>query len=63
MPDFVLDSATLGILGGAQFTTAFVRAEGDFQDIQFRCAQSGTGEDMEVHWIELHFTLGGVTEE
>ena len=63
MADFTLDSATLGILGGAQFSTEFYRTEGDFQEVQLRCYQGGTGEDMEIHWVELHLTLGGVTEE
>ena len=60
MADFTLDSSTLG---GAQFTTVFVRSDGEFQDLQVRCTQSATGQDMEVHWIEMHLTLGGVTEE
>jgi len=63
LPNFTLDSSTLGLLAGAQFTTEFYRTEGDFQDLQIRCAQAGTGESMEIHWIELHLTLGGVTEE
>lgn len=37
--------------------------EGEFQELQLRLAQSGTGQDMEVHWIEIHLTVGGVTEE
>ena len=63
MPDFTLDSSTLGVLGGSQFTTEFYRTEGEFQEIQLRVAQAGTGEDVEIHWCELHFTVGGVTEE
>lgn len=63
MPDFVLDDSTLGVLGGSQFSTEFYRTEGEFQDLQIRCAQAGTGEDMEIHWIEMHVTIGGVTEE
>ena len=64
MPDFTLDSSTLGVLGGSQFTTEFYRTEGEFQEIQLRVAQSGTGEDLDgPHWVELHFTVGGVTEE
>jgi len=63
LPDFVLDDSTLGVLGGSQFSTEFYRTEGEFQDLQIRCAQAGTGEDMEIHWIEMHVTIGGVTEE
>ena len=60
MPDFILDT---DVLAGSQFTTEFYRTEGEFQDLQIRCAQSGTGQDMEIHWVELHITVGGVTEE
>ena len=63
LPNFELDHTTNGVLGGSQFTTEFVRLEGDCQDFQIRCYQSAVAEDMEIHWIEMHFTLGGVTEE
>lgn len=63
MTDFELNHATNGVLGGSQFATESFGMEGEFREIQLRLAQSGTGEDLEIHWIELHLTVGGVTEE
>ena len=62
MPDFTLDSTTLGVLGGATFTTVPFRMAGAFRDIQFSLTQAGLAENAEPHFFEIHYTLVGVVE-
>lgn len=63
MPDFTLDDSTLGVLGGAQFTTKAATLDGEFREVQYRFSQSGSNEDMEMHFFEVHMTVTGVSEE
>ena len=62
MPDFTLDSTTLGILGGGQFSTQPFRMAGAFRDIQFSLTQAGLDQDAEPHYFEFHYELVGVVE-
>ena len=57
MGSFVLDTSTLG---GIQHMTAPFDMTGEFRDIQFHWSQSVSNQDMELHYLELHFTLSGV---
>ena len=52
----------LGKLGGGQFSTIPFRQMGEFRDLQIRVYQSVTSQDMEAHYLELHFTVLGVDE-
>lgn len=60
MADFTLDTSTLS---GGQFQTMPFDMDGEFRDIQFRFSQAGSAQDMELHYLELHYTLGGVSKE
>lgn len=57
---FTLDVSTLG---AGDFRTVPTDMEGSFRDIQFKFAQNGAAQDMEVHFLEIHYTLGGVSKE
>ena len=57
---FELDVSTLG--AGA-FRTVPTDMEGPFRDIQIRFFQNGAAEDMEIHYLEIHYTIGGVSKE
>lgn len=62
MSDFTLNSATLGVLSGGQYTTVPFQMSGEFRDIQLHWSQSGASQDMEAHYLEFHFTVQGVDE-
>ena len=62
MGTFKLDDPLLGRLGGGQFATVPFRMTGEFRDLQVRAYQNVSSQDMEVHYIELHFTVSGVDE-
>lgn len=34
-----------------------------FRDLQIHLTQAGASQDMEVHYLELHLTLTGVSKE
>jgi len=57
---FTMNTSTLG---AGSFRTVPTSMEGAFRDLQIRFFQNGAGEDLEVHFLELHFTLGGVSKE
>ncbi len=59
MGSFTLDVSTLG---GVQYVTAPFDMEGEFRDVQFHWRQSTVNQDMDAHFLELHFTLLGVDE-
>jgi hypothetical protein len=60
MGDFTLDTS---VLSGAQFSTGAHDLSGDFRDIQFHFFQSVANQDMEVHYLELHVDVIGVSME
>ena len=57
---FILNTS---MLSGAQFTTSAMDMEGDFRDIQFRVMQDAANEDMELHYLEFHCDVIGVSGE
>lgn len=57
---FTLNTSTLG--AGA-FRTVPTSMDGAFRDMQLRFYQNGANEDLEIHFVEIHFTLGGVSKE
>ncbi len=59
MSDFILDSSRLG---GVQYLTRAFDMQGEFRDVQFHWTQSVSRQDMEGHFLELHFTMAGVDE-
>lgn len=61
MPSFTLNTSTLGT--GAFRTVPVDMDTGAFRDIQLEISNAGLGQDCEVHFIELHFTLTGVSKE
>lgn len=63
MTDFTLDDPVYGRLGGGQFKTVPVEMSGDFREVQLRMTQSTVGGDAEVHFLEFHFTIVGVSKE
>jgi len=63
MATFVLNDATAGRLGGGQFKTIAKDMEGSFREVQLRMTQSTVGGDAEVHFLEFHFTVSGVSKE
>lgn len=60
MATFTLDSSRLG---GGQFRTRPFDMAGEFREIQLRFAQGGQAEDMEPHYLEIHYTITGVSKE
>ena len=62
MPDFTLDDATLGRLGGGNFSTQPFRLSGPFRDIQFTLSNTGLDQDCEPHFFEFHYTSIGIVE-
>lgn len=60
MGNFILDTSTLA---GGQYQCIPFDMDGEFRDVQFRLTQSGVGQDMEAHGLEIHFTFGGVSKE
>ena len=60
MADFRLNVSTLG---GGQFKTTAHDMNGDFREIQFHWTQSVTAQDLEIHGLEFHYTIGGVSLE
>lgn len=60
MADFTLDVSTLA---GGQYQTIPFDLDGEWRDLQIRMTQPGAGQDMEVHGLELHYTIGGVSKE
>ena len=60
MGDFTLDTSTLA---GGQYQTIPFDMDGEFRDVQYRFTQAGAGQDMEIHALEIHFTMGGVSKE
>lgn len=64
MGDFILGpDANASTLAGGQYQTIPFDLDGEFRDLQIRLTQSGDSEDMEVHGLEIHFTMGGVSKE
>lgn len=61
MASFRLNTSTLGT--GAFRTVPVDLETGAFRDIQFEFTNAGLSQDMEVHFLELHFTLTGVSKE
>ena len=59
MATFTLNTS---VLGGAQFSTRHFEMSGDFREIQFRFFNSVGSQDMEPHYLEVHFTSVGVDE-
>ena len=57
---FQLDTSRLGIT-----STAIVPSdmEGTFRDLQLHLNQSGLGQDMEVHYVEMFLTLASESKE
>lgn len=60
MADFTLDTSTLA---GGQFQTIPFDMDGEFREVQLHWSQSGSSQDMELHALEVHFTIGGVSKE
>lgn len=60
MGTFTLDTS---MLAGEQFQVAPLGMDGEFRDIQFHFYQSGADEDMEIHYLEMHYTITGVSQE
>lgn len=57
---FTLDTSTLG---GEQYQVAPFDMNGDFRDIQLHWTQAGASQDAEFHYLEAHYTMGGVSKE
>jgi len=57
---FTLDTS---VLGPGSFRTVPTDLAGPFRDLQIRFYENTAGGDLEIHFIELHFTLGGVSRE
>ena len=62
MGTFTLDHATLGRLGGGQYTTIPFRMNGEFRDLQLRWFQNIASQDMEGHYVELFMSILGADE-
>ena len=60
MATFTLDSSTLG---SEQFQVVPFDLDGEFRDIQFTLGQSGSDQDAEIHYLEVHYTISGVSKE
>ena len=60
MADFRLNTSTLG---GGQFKTAPHEMNGEFREIQFHWSQTVASQDLEVHAMEVHYTVGGISLE
>ena len=58
---FRLDFSTLAS-GAFQIVPVDLNT-GALRSVQFRFEQAGLNEDIEVHYFELHFTMGGVSKE
>lgn len=63
MASFTLDDTTLGTLGGSQYKTVPFDFRGTGREFKIKLSQAVTGEDMEPHWLEIHFTVGGTSKE
>lgn len=59
MATFKLDTSKLA---GGQFGTIPFRQIGEFRDLQLRCYQNIVSQDMEAHYLEIHFAISGVDE-
>lgn len=57
---FLLDTS---VLGGGLFRTQSFGMAGEFREIQFRFVQSVANEDLEVHFMEIHYDMAGVSAE
>ena len=60
MATFTLNSS---LLSGEQFKVLPFDLDGEFRDVQLHFYQSGASEDLEIHYLELHYTIGGVSHE
>lgn len=60
MAAFTLGTSTLA---GGQFVTRAFNLAGSFREIQFRFFQASSGQDMEPHFFEFHYTDGAVSME
>lgn len=60
MSDFVLDTDTLA---GESYQVLPFDMDGEFRDIQLHFSQGGANQDMELHFLEIHYTIGGVSKE
>ena len=59
MGTFTLDVSKLG---GGLYNTIPFRMIGEFRDLQLRWSQSVASQDLEAHYLELHFGTGGGDE-
>ena len=50
-------------LGSGSFRTVPTDMEGPFRDLQIRFYQNGASQDLEIHFLEIHYTIGGVSKE
>ena len=60
MGSFTLDTSTLA---GSQFRSQYVGMDGEFREIQMRFTQAVSNQDFELHFLEFHMELAGVSEE
>ena len=60
MANFTLDTSTLA---SEQYFVAPFMMDGEFRDIQLHFYQSGADEDMEISYLEIHYTITGVSQE
>ena len=60
---FTLNDATLGVLGGGTFQDIPFDMVGEFRAIQFHFSQAGSSQDMELHYLEIHYTVGAISKE
>lgn len=60
MADFTLGTSTLQ---GGQYVTRAFNMNGEFRELQLRFFNAAASQDFEVHFVELHLTLGGVSME
>lgn len=60
MANFTLDTSTLG---SEQFQVVPFDMDGEFRDIQLHWSQNGADQDMELHYLEMHYTVTGISKE
>ena len=60
MADFTLNTSTLA---GGEYQTIAFDMDGEFRDLQLHFSQGGSSQDMEIHYLELHFTNTGLSKE
>lgn len=60
MASFTLNTSTLA---SEQFFVAPFTMDGEFRDVLLHFYQTGADQDMEVHYLEIHYTVTGVSQE